>query len=145
MADSNFIGDLKTQLQKLNEPELTALRTDVDALKDKPVAPSPKAYITETGRSASGWWRKYSDGFIEQGGVVSFANAQVVNFTVNFAKAFSNTNYGFASIGSSTCSSNEAFGTSAYKNKKTTAIAVYISGVWSGHTMNGASWFACGY
>ena len=31
----------------------------------------PKAYITETFRSGTSWYRKWSDGFIEQGGYVS--------------------------------------------------------------------------
>lgn len=63
MEDSNFIDGLKTEFQKLNEPELTALRTDVDALKNKPVAPSPKRYINETGSSGTTRWEKYNDGF----------------------------------------------------------------------------------
>ena len=69
MADQNFIDGLKTELGKLNDPELTALRNDVNELKARPVAPSPKAYITASWRNGTSWYKKFSDGRIEQGGI----------------------------------------------------------------------------
>lgn len=61
-----------------------------DNVTGKPtIPPSPKAYITETWSSGSGWYRVWSDGFIEQGG--SFTGSNYIK--VSLYKAFSNTNY----------------------------------------------------
>ena len=46
-----------------------------------------EAVIVESGKTSKGWWRKWSDGFIEQGGeVVSSSEGQI---TITFLKAFS--------------------------------------------------------
>lgn len=49
------------------------------------------AYITETWRSDSSWYRKYSDGFIEQGGVTAYSNTGFTSVTL--PTAFSSTQY----------------------------------------------------
>lgn len=54
-----------------------------NSLSDK-----PKAYITETWRSGTEWYRVWSDGWIEQGG-------HGTGGTCTFNKSFSNTNYTF--------------------------------------------------
>lgn len=52
--------------------------------------PSPKAYVTETYRSGSTWYRKWSDGFIEQGGTCTANTSVTVTFPVAFASVVLN-------------------------------------------------------
>ena len=59
-------------------------------LSNKPTIPAtPKAYVTETWSSGTSWYRKYSDGWIEQGGRITSTTTSF--FT--FPKAFTNKNY----------------------------------------------------
>lgn len=51
---------------------------------------TPNAYVTATWRSGSNWYRKWSNGFIEQGGTVWNSGAWE---TINLHLAFSDTNY----------------------------------------------------
>ena len=47
----------------------------------------------ESWRSGYNWYRKYSDGFLEQGGTFGANNGGWTDATFSFPKAFSNTNY----------------------------------------------------
>lgn len=49
------------------------------------------AYITETWINGTSWYRKYSDGFIEQGGITTYLKTGFQNVTL--PTAFSSTNY----------------------------------------------------
>lgn len=51
-----------------------------------------KAYITQTWRSGANWWRKWSDGYIEQGGQTSLSFASW-KATLTFHTNFSTTGY----------------------------------------------------
>lgn len=64
---------------------------DYNDLTNKPSMPAtPKAYITETWKNGSNWYRKWSDGLIEQGGALWLdASYQVMTFNT----PFSNTDY----------------------------------------------------
>lgn len=64
---------------------------DYNDLRNKPSMPAtPRAYITETWKEGSNWYRKWSDGLIEQGGVLWLdASYQ----TMTFNTRFSNTDY----------------------------------------------------
>ena len=60
-------------------------------LANKPSMPAtPKAYITETWKDGSNWYRKWSDGLIEQGGAFL---AKSTYSTMTFNTPFSNTDY----------------------------------------------------
>ena len=50
-----------------------------------------KAYITETWVSGKSWYRKWSDGWIEQGGKITLSGQK--NYTITFLKPYSTTNY----------------------------------------------------
>ena len=64
---------------------------DYNDLTNKPRIPAtPKAYITETWKNGSNWYRKWSDGLIEQGGVL-WVDAPYQTMTFN--TPFSNTDY----------------------------------------------------
>lgn len=62
---------------------------DYNDLRNKPSMPAtPNAYITETWRNGSNWYRKWSDGLIEQGGAHYDAGSNIT-----FHTPFSNTAY----------------------------------------------------
>lgn len=64
---------------------------DYNDLANKPSMPAtPKAYITETWKDGSNWYRKWSDGLIEQGGAF-WADSSYPTMTFN--TPFSNTDY----------------------------------------------------
>lgn len=52
--------------------------------------PTPSAYITKTWRSGASWYRKWSDGFLEQGGVMPMTIG-ITNRTISFNASFSST------------------------------------------------------
>lgn len=51
---------------------------------------SGESVIVESGKTSTGWWRKWSDGFIEQGG--SFTPSKS-NTLITFSQIYSDTNY----------------------------------------------------
>ena len=101
-----------------------------------------KSYITTTWQSGTSWYRKYSDGWIEQGGyVITNENSEQ---TINLHTAFSNTDYfltkqlGFNGYNAGNISGNfySVWGltTSSFKTYG------YISA-----GVNAFRWYACGY
>lgn len=70
---------------------IVASSGDYNDLSNKPSIPAnPKAYIVETYRNGTEWYRVWSDGWIEQGGRVDDTVTQV---TLTFLKPFANTDY----------------------------------------------------
>lgn len=64
---------------------------DYNDLANKPSMPvTPQAYITETWKNGSNWYRKWSDGLIEQGGTFW---SDLSYPTMTFNTPFSNTDY----------------------------------------------------
>lgn len=111
------------------------MQVSVSAIEAKPIL-SAKAYITETWSNGTSWYRKYSDGWIEQGG--EFEKPRDTNATVTFPVAFKNTNY---TISTSQYARTGGDGsTSNFTQKFTTKIT---------HNYNSwgcmCGWFACGY
>lgn len=88
---------------------------------------NPQAYITETWISGSSWYRKWNDGWIEQGGTYESVNYPTVTFNL----AYTNTNYVFmtACIG-------------FHESTRTTTTIKFDSA--AGHdTTVGGYWYAC--
>lgn len=50
------------------------------------------AFVTETYRSGTSWYRKYSDGWIEQGGKTGVMSSNTIT-TISLHKSMANTNY----------------------------------------------------
>jgi hypothetical protein len=65
---------------------LVPLNLSFSNLSDK-----PKAYVTETWSSGPNWYRKWSDGFLEQGGIATVGSTNYAPLT--FPHPFSNTDY----------------------------------------------------
>lgn len=57
------------------------------------VPATPKAYVTATYSSGANWYRKWSDGFIEQGGQFTISGSNNSGITQSLVTAFSKTNY----------------------------------------------------
>lgn len=92
-------------------------------------------YTSKTWKNGTSWYRKYSDGWIEQGG--EFTKQRDTNITVTFPVAFKNTNYTIA--------------TSQYEQQSNAPVCAFTQKLNTGFTHNYGSWgskwgwFACGY
>lgn len=115
-----------------NFPRCTTKATTTSTAKNDKVAVVVQNYVNGTS-----WYRVWSDGWIEQGGVANVSGT--TQTTINLLKAFSNTNYtvtyanGYDSIPSGTHITNVG-------TKKTNSFIRYGSNSWT--TFN---WYACGY
>lgn len=102
---------------------------------------TPQAYIVETYRNGTDWYRIWSDGWIEQGGRIS-VNADG-NSTVNLLKAFSDTNYTITTAthhtGTTVGGYNNAGG-NWIQNISTTTFKIYED-----EKKVTVLWYACGY
>ena len=94
------------------------------------------AYISKMWKNGSSWYRKWSDGWIEQGG--EFTKQRDTNITVTFPVAFQNTNYTIATSQYVNLSSDAPGG--AFTSKLTTGITHNY-----GSCGSKWGWYACGY
>ena len=112
------------------------VQESVSAVEAKPIL-NAKAYITETWSNDTSWYRKYSDGWIEQGG--EYTKERDTNSTVTFPVAFKDTNYSISTSQYSRLTSSEA------------AVCDFTGKTNTGFAHNYASWgskwgwYACGY
>ena len=104
-------------------------------LKNKPSIPaSPDAYITSSWKSGQSWYRKWSNGMIEQGGYRSTtpsANAITINFNTNFTSS----NVGVFITPKSSTSSGYQIAVTEVSNSNFKAISFFSA----------FFWYACGY
>lgn len=107
---------------------------------------SSNTVIVESGKTSSGWWRKWSDGLIEQGGKT--ANATRDGLTVSFYKSFSSTNYyvlaTVTEIDSNGKGNNEYGLTVAYPTSNG-SFTVYLRAYENGFVIKPLFWYAAGY
>lgn len=122
----------RTSKSGINTNHTMEFRNDGSLLIDN----KKMVYVTNTWVSGSNWCRKYSDGWIEQGG--EFTKNRDTNITVTFPIAFSNTNYTIATSQYAPHTGNSL--TSTFTSKTNTGI-VHNIGSWGGKW----GWFACGY
>lgn len=94
------------------------------------------AVVVTTYRSGNTWYRKWSDGFVEQGGVVSIARDTVQ--TVTLPTAFSHANYFVTAIEHNTSRSDEY--AALIGTRSTTSIQIKNT---MSTTLN-FGWYACG-
>ena len=107
------------------------------------------AYITQTWVQDTSWYRKYSDGFIEQGGTTAYSGTGAK--TITLPTAFSSTNYivnvnaiatlGFFS-GNLAIGTGESFSGVVDLNRSTTWFTVSR---FKEMEPNNHMWYACGY
>lgn len=90
-------------------------------------APTPKAYVKSTWRSGELWYRRWSDGWLEQGGRLklgAFADGELPSSTFSLPTAFSNTTYTTVVTGEG------IYGTSTLKveSQLTSSVTVFETG-----------------
>lgn len=99
-----------------------------------------EAYITKTYNDGSGnWYRKWSDGFIEQGGIVSVPNVLVV---ISLNTAFTTNTYSLSAFVDNNLTSASAYQFAVTVESITTTsftVSKYNPSTLTCH------WFACGY
>lgn len=109
---------------------LVPLSLSYKSLKDK-----PKAHMASTWNVGTSWYRKWSDGWIEQGGRITTSDTT----TISFHTAFKNTNYTI------TVSQNNA----TSDNVPRVAISARATSNFTipriEDVMLPFSWYACGY
>ena len=93
-------------------------------------------YVSETWKSGTSWYRKYSDGWIEQGG--EFTKQRDTNITVTFPVAFRDTTYTIATSQYAQQTGNPPI--CSFTSKTNTGFA-HNYGSWGSKW----GWFACGY
>ena len=115
-----------TQLQTSLNSQITTVNNKINNM----------IYITETGKSGNQWYRKWSDGWLEQGGFLASYNN-----TITFLKSFSNTTY--TAICTHNGNTAKGEGLVHCYNKKTTGMNTGLSTSTSG--MYGCSWYCTGF
>lgn len=134
-AETTYLG--KTEKAQSAKVADSANSVSWSNVSGKPSIPTnPKAYVTATYKSGSSWYRKWSDGYIEQAGITG-------STTVTFPIAFSSTSS--FSVFCGFYSSGESFGSNllnAIEDKSTTSFKY--------HNLNSVTykqryWYACGY
>jgi hypothetical protein len=102
-------------------------------------------YIIEESYDAStgAWYRKYSDGWIEQGGIISSSGSTYEEKTVTLLKPYANTNYFVCKANVTTADGfNDTASTLYYQAYNITKTS-FKTFVWSSLGL-GTRWFACG-
>lgn len=101
------------------------------------------SHLIKTWKSEDGtsWYRKYNDGWIEQGGVYFKGDSVRGVNTITFNTPFSNTLYSFYAyylLGAD--EGRDYVGANNYISRLTTATSFFIPGGFAGY-----NWYACGY
>ena len=116
------------------QTSVARMESNLDAKIDK-----SNAYIVETWRSGNNWYRKYSDGWIEQGGYIE--QTKINSFSLN--TAFTSTQYTVAvSI------ANATWNNDLYVMGRTTTTVEVKEGNANYPSINTTFpffWYACGY
>lgn len=150
-ADGNVLVDVGAKTVNGNRPDgsgnvnlgLHAVATsgNYNDLSNKPTIPaSPNIYVTQSGSSGSNRYRVWSNGFIEQWGLLN--GPGTAGGTVTFPKRFSNTNYIFVVTPNEAKASGATFAWYT-ENKTTSTITSAILGSSTGAPKH--SWYAAGF
>lgn len=106
--------------------------------------PTPKAYVTETWHSGTSWYRKWSDGWIEQGGRVNAVDYSSKTQNVTFMVTMSNTNY-FAVFNTVDSSHDSWDFSSRVSLLKMGGMTVKGSRNGNSAYTGESTWYVCGY
>ena len=136
---------------KANTSALAAVATSgsYSDLSNRPTIPTSGSVVTLVSSSydstTGSWYRKWSDGYIEQGGNVSLSDAQFTKASVTLPLAMSNTNYIVLVSGvPKSVTSETTVGVLSYQKTSSTTITVLSSGPWSGWRNAYFSWMVRG-
>ena len=112
-----------------------AKSVEINGKFHKPVSVVVESWTADDGTS---WYRKYSDGWIEQGGNPGGVGTMgTMDTTITFPVPFTNTNYFIGGVGFVIANVGSAYILSATTTGFTTSSVMHQSGT--------PSWYACGY
>lgn len=114
----------------------------IEELADKIGRRDCNAYIVETYRNGTSWYRVYSDGWCEQGGTLNNTSDQTC--TITLLKSYTDTNYTLNLTSITTSASNPVGGNGAGRFVPFTKTVNSFQWI-SGSTFPTMSWFTCGY
>lgn len=97
------------------------------------------AYLVDSGETSTTWYRKYSDGWVEQGGNSSANHSN--RATVTYPVSFSNNNFSLC-VSNKTNTHGEGYYWNVFTVLSNTKSSFVVSN-WGG--TDKFSWFACGY
>lgn len=123
---------------------LTQAETRINALENSKVDKEGAAWVVESYRNDIEWYRVWSDGWIEQGGIILFNSYSILAQTITFPTAFTNTNYIFTTTAIYKDSVDGRFLVEytsdiyAKIDSRTTTSTQVAGGI-------SRSWYACGY
>lgn len=104
-----------------------------------------KGFVTSTYISGTNWYRVWSDGWIEQGGIVNSTQYNNTSMNVTFLKPMSNTSY-YACANPNTNDHQGTWNVNARcAVKTTTGMSVHGANNNSSAYTGPCSWYACGY
>lgn len=128
---------LSENTQLLNAKEFS---NSLVSKADADLSNCSKPYIVEQFKSGYSWYRKWSDGFIEQGGAICYATVSGwATITITLLLNFSTTDYLLFTQGNwSDPASSSCYITAKTVNNFTTKYAV-------NNLTNPGAWYACGY
>ena len=106
-----------------------------------------KSYVVENYVNGASWYRVWSDGWCEQGGIATLTTTAGVSIT--FLKPFVNTNYEVITNIQTTESTTYGAGIAqsasvSYPSKTTSSVGIYTAGI-NNFNVNGLCWVAKGY
>ena len=99
--------------------------------------------LIESYSSGASWYRVYSDGWCEQGGVV-LASSSNADYTVNLLKTFRDTNYDVQTsyTQGASPSSSLTYRQVSHHNMTQTSFEVFL---YNNTQLSSCNWRACGY
>ena len=137
--------DLKTLVAQEVAKQLATITADqttkkvLEFLKNRN---SADAYVVEVGGDSTSWYRVWSDGFIEQGGVTSQAGS--AGSTVSFHEPFKDSNYSFVATPLQ-FSASRCYVCYSKDTKTASSINVVVMNRLGEFDATDIDWYACGY
>ncbi len=138
IQNDNFTLRISADGKNWNNSFIVNSTGDIDFKKNITVKGNSFINIESYSNKNGNWYRKYSDGWIEQGG--KLANSGIADSVFNLIVPFKNTNYFIVKNCGSPSEDKPAYRSVSCYNK-TTTTATHTSNT----TQTNATWFACGY
>lgn len=124
------------------DPTLDEIKSALATIQAQLGQLESRRYVKETGKSSDGlgWYRKWSDGFIEQGGITQSARG-ATSRTINLCTTFSSNDYFVVVQGYTGGSSNAMYNSFPVAKKSLSSFSTIAS---CDEDIAGL-WYACGY
>ena len=123
---------------------LAQAETRISSLETNKVDKAGNAWVVESYRNDTQWYRVWSDGWIEQGGNPK-NSLWGSSTTINFFKPFADTNYIIVAGTRAADGETQCGGTATFSRTKTTTSIVIVVNNWSNNYKGVyGEWYACG-